>query len=124
MKRLGLTMVMALGLGTGFAGIQNASAAALLHPPSVEQISNVSNIHHRRIIRRNNGAAIAGALIGGIIIGSAIANQNRGVRVRRVYRTSDPHVNWCFRRYRSYRAWDNTFQPYRGPRRLCYSPYY
>ncbi|HEV7434516.1 MAG TPA: BA14K family protein, partial [Pseudorhizobium sp.] len=26
--------------------------------------------------------------------------------------------------YRSYRASDNTFQPYNGPRRSCRSPYY
>nr|WP_265518205.1 BA14K family protein [Nitratireductor luteus] len=30
---------------------------------------------------------------------------------------------WCRDRYRSYRASDNTFQPYKGPRRICRSPY-
>jgi len=34
------------------------------------------------------------------------------------------HVAWCYNRYRSYRAWDNTFQPYHGPRRQCRSPYW
>lgn len=34
------------------------------------------------------------------------------------------HVSWCYDRYRSYRAWDNSFQPYGGPRQQCYSPYY
>jgi hypothetical protein len=33
------------------------------------------------------------------------------------------HVRWCYNRYRSYRAWDNTFQPYNGPRQQCISPY-
>lgn len=33
------------------------------------------------------------------------------------------HVSWCYNRYRSYRAWDNSFQPYNGPRQPCYSPY-
>lgn len=33
------------------------------------------------------------------------------------------HVDWCYDRYRSYRASDNTFQPYSGSRRQCYSPY-
>lgn len=33
------------------------------------------------------------------------------------------HVEWCYDRYRSYRHWDNSFQPYHGPRRQCYSPY-
>ena len=36
---------------------------------------------------------------------------------------SNAHVNWCYSQYRSYRAYDNTFQPYNGPRRPCYSPY-
>lgn len=34
------------------------------------------------------------------------------------------HVAWCESRYRSYRAYDNTFQPNSGPRRQCYSPYF
>src|SRR5262245_34717158 len=42
---------------------------------------------------------------------------------RRYYRAGNGHVRWCYSRYRSYRAWDNTYQPYNGPRRQCYSPY-
>jgi BA14K-like protein len=45
---------------------------------------------------------------------------------RRYYRApvaGNTHVRWCYARYRSYRAWDNSFQPYNGPRRQCYSPY-
>jgi hypothetical protein len=38
-------------------------------------------------------------------------------------RLGNAHVRWCYARYRSYRAWDNTFQPYNGPRRQCWSPY-
>jgi hypothetical protein len=33
-------------------------------------------------------------------------------------------VQWCYNRYKSYRSSDNTFQPYNGPRKQCYSPYY
>lgn len=33
------------------------------------------------------------------------------------------HYQWCEHRYRSYRAADNSFQPYHGPRRACLSPY-
>ena len=36
---------------------------------------------------------------------------------------NNAHLQWCYRRYRSYRASDNTFQPYHGPRRKCISPY-
>ena len=39
------------------------------------------------------------------------------------YRSGNAHESWCYSRYRSYRAWDNTFQPYHGPRRQCISPY-
>ena len=47
-----------------------------------------------------------------------------GPRYRRPdYRLSAAHVRWCYDRYRSYRAYDNTFQPYHGPRRPCISPY-
>lgn len=55
----------------------------------------------------------AGALISGAIINS----ENN-----RVYR-GNSHVQWCYDRYRSYRASDNTFQPYNGPRQQCMSPY-
>lgn len=48
----------------------------------------------------------------------------RYVQPRRYYRGGgSAHVAWCYNRYRSYRAWDNTFQPYHGPRRQCWSPY-
>ncbi|WP_299816902.1 BA14K family protein [uncultured Roseibium sp.] len=36
---------------------------------------------------------------------------------------SPAHYQWCDQRYRSYRASDNSFQPYNGPRRACVSPY-
>ena len=38
-------------------------------------------------------------------------------------RLAAAHVAWCYDRYLSYRAWDNTYQPYEGPRRQCWSPY-
>jgi len=33
------------------------------------------------------------------------------------------HVEWCSRRYRSYRSEDNSYRPYGGGRRTCESPY-
>lgn len=48
----------------------------------------------------------------------------RYIAPRPRYRSvSSAHVRWCYDRYRSYRAWDNTYQPYYGPRRQCRSPY-
>ncbi|GCA48804.1 MAG: BA14K family protein [Sinorhizobium meliloti] len=43
--------------------------------------------------------------------------------VRPPVRYGSRHVQWCYDRYRSYRAYDNSYQPYNGPRRQCYSPY-
>ncbi|MFT4162173.1 BA14K family protein [Shinella zoogloeoides] len=51
----------------------------------------------------------------GAAIGGAIANQPRA--------SGGSHVNWCANRYRTYRAYDNTFQPNNGPRKQCISPY-
>lgn len=59
------------------------------------------------------------AFIAGAIIGGAIANEPP-IQYRP---RGDAHVSWCYNRYRSYRASDNTFQPYNGPRRQCVSPY-
>lgn len=58
------------------------------------------------------GAFIAGAIIGNAINGSASASSG-----------GSAHTQWCYDRYRSYRASDNTFQPYNGARQQCYSPY-
>ena len=61
----------------------------------------------------------AGAFITGAIIGGALSSPPP------TYRSNygSAHVEWCYNRYRSYRASDNTFQPYHGPRQQCYSPY-
>ena len=37
---------------------------------------------------------------------------------------SGRHYRWCDAKYRSYRARDNSFQPYHGGRKQCVSPYY
>jgi len=66
----------------------------------------------------------AGAFIAGAVIGGALASPDPYYAPRRVYRGGgNSHVEWCYNRYRSYRASDNTYQPYDGPRRQCYSPY-
>jgi hypothetical protein len=71
--------------------------------------------HYRHGYREYNGWWFpATAFLGAAIIGNAIANQPRG---------GSAHVQWCYNRYRSYRASDNTYQPYHGPRRQCISPY-
>ena len=82
----------------------------------------------RRHVRRHSGPSI----YLGLGIAPALRYvepryvEPRYVQPRRVYRStglSQSHVNWCYDRYRSYRAYDNSFQPYNGPRQQCWSPY-
>jgi len=68
----------------------------------------------------------AGAFIAGAIIGGALSSPGpRYYAPRRVYSapSGSAHVRWCYNRYRSYDARSNTYQPYSGARRVCYSPY-
>ncbi|MBB3391099.1 hypothetical protein FHT82_003871 [Rhizobium sp. BK275] len=62
--------------------------------------------------RYDNTGAIIGGLAVGAIIGGIIASQPR-------VRTGSSHADYCYSRYRSYRAYDNTYQPTYGPRRQC-----
>jgi hypothetical protein len=88
--------------------------------------------HHRHHRDFDGGDAAILGLGLGLGLGSLAYNPYyydpypRYYQPRRIYRTerlSSAHVRWCYNRYRSYRAWDNTFQPYYGPRRQCLSPY-
>lgn len=75
----------------------------------------------RRSHHRHRGGDWIVPFIGGAIIGGILSEATRPTV--RHYR-GDPHVAWCYRRYRSYRERDNSFQPYHGPRKPCISPYY
>jgi hypothetical protein len=65
-----------------------------------------------RHYRRDNTGAIIGGLAAGAIIGGIIASQPR-------LRTGNSHADYCYSKYRSSRASDNTYQPTNGPRRRC-----
>lgn len=76
---------------------------------------------HRHGYRYHNGYWFPPAAFAiGAIIGGAIANENRP----RSGRVNPRHIRWCHDRYRSYREYDNSWQPYNGPRRQCRSPYW
>lgn len=62
--------------------------------------------------RHDNTGAIIGGLAAGAIIGGIIASQPR-------VSAGSSHAEYCYSRYRSYRAYDNTYQPTYGPRRQC-----
>jgi hypothetical protein len=69
----------------------------------------------------NDFGLLFGGLATGAIIGGALAQPRYYYDQPRYYGNS--HADWCYSRYRSYRAYDNTFQPYYGPRRQCIGPY-
>ena len=75
--------------------------------------------HYRHGYRRHGDYwfPLAAFATGALITGAIVNSENN-----RVYR-GNSHVQWCYDRYRSYRASDNTFQPNSGPRRQCVSPY-
>jgi hypothetical protein len=71
--------------------------------------------HARPGYRQHNGFWFPLAAFGaGAIIGGAVSRD-------RSYGGS--HTQWCANRWASYRAYDNTYQPYNGGRRQCVSPY-
>ena len=60
----------------------------------------------------------AAAFLAGALITGAIVNDNAPRY------SGNSHVSWCYDHYRSYRAYDNTFNPGKNrPRQVCYSPY-
>ena len=64
-----------------------------------------------------------GGLAAGALIGGALAQPYYEVPAYGGgYYGGDAHTRWCYAHYRSYRASDNTYQPYNGPRRQCVSP--
>lgn len=68
--------------------------------------------------RHSNGLwyPLAAFAIGSMIGGAMTAP-------RPAYAMSARHVQWCSARYRTYRAYDNTYAPRAGVRAQCVSPY-
>lgn len=64
------------------------------------------------------------ALGAAAIIGGVIAAQPRPAPVQVQPGINPRHIADCSARYRSYRSYDNTYQPNYGPRQQCYSAWY
>jgi hypothetical protein len=136
-------LATALAASFAIAPTMQASAATVYVPSDQAVSSDIQNVAWRgsdRIVIRNGSHYWRGhrgsshwregyrrhgdfwfplaAFTAGALITGAIVNQPRVV-----HRSGSAHVQWCYDRYRSYRAYDNTYQPYNGPRRQCYSPY-
>lgn len=120
-----------LGAGMSISTAQAQSAGALAVPMVAPTHAEtgikpelIDHRHWRRYHRRHGGGSIQFNFGNGSVWIDVPPPQRR--YHRRYYRRDarSLHVEWCYDRYRSYRHWDNTFQPYHGPRRQCYSPYY
>lgn len=149
MRRI-VSGVFATLLSVSFVGAEMlpASAASLYVPQGQTASSDVQNIawrgerrdwNRRQVQRRSDRRHWRGhrgydhyrpgyrrhgdlwfplaAFAAGAIISGAIAND------RPPAYGGNSHVQYCYNRYKSYRASDNTFQPYNGPRQQCRSPY-
>ena len=135
--RLRLTAV-AVAVATTFAGVVPVQAVQMPAPPAgISAAGDITNVQYRRDFRRDrygwyrghrgyrdrrpgyryyNGFWFPLAAFGaGAIIGGAIQADRGGYSSR--------HVAWCESRYRSYRAWDDTYAPRAGVRARCISPY-
>lgn len=75
----------------------------------------------RRYRDRSAGAAVAAGIIG-LGVGAAIASQPRYYAPAPRYygRGLSGRDRSCLARFRSYDVYSKTYQPYSGPRRICY----
>ncbi|NKB53102.1 MAG: BA14K family protein [Rhizobiaceae bacterium] len=130
MKNFSKTVAIVLGVAMlsatpmqSYAASYRAAPELAKHQGVVIPAHRIRRRHRHRVRRhrhrRNRGAGVAAGIIGGLIIGGIIADSRN-----RSHSRDRSHVDWCYSRYRSYRARDNTYQPYHGRRRQCNSPYY
>ena len=136
--RLRLTAV-AIAAASAFTSLAPAQAFQMPSAPGISPTGNVTEIQYRDRWewRRDRPGWYRGhrgyrdrrpgyryyngywfplaAFATGAIIGGAISNDRAGYSSR--------HVAWCESRYRTYRAYDNTYVPRAGVRAQCRSPY-
>ncbi|WP_315920204.1 BA14K family protein [Mesorhizobium sp. SP-1A] len=147
MKKL-MSGLLAAAVGLSIVGgeVVAANAQPLYVPQKPLVSTDIQNVQYRgreRVMYRHGGYYWRGhrgyrhyrpgyrrhgdywfplaAFAAGAIISGAIANDRPPPPPPAAYGNS--HVRWCSERYRSYRAYDNSWQPYNGPRRQCVSPY-
>lgn len=76
--------------------------------------------HHRKYHHPGWHVSVPGKVAIGIAVGKAIVHAPKVV----VSGLPATHIAWCQGRYKSYQAWNNTFNPGHGGRKQCRSPYW
>jgi len=99
------------------------AAALLIGSVSAAHAQHWRHRHHHH--GGNAAGAAAAGLLGGLVIGSIIANSQPAYAAPApVYAAPNPHADWCYRNTPGYNAYDNTYQGYyAGERVYCRSPY-
>jgi len=128
MRHFKNTVASLIGVAVLATAPLSANAMAV-KPASITsgQTTDVVNIQSRRF--RRGGRSFRG----GRGFRRGFGFRNRGFRRNRggiffghtIYSRgfSTAHYNWCHKRYRSYHARTNTFQPFKGRRKQCLSPF-
>lgn len=146
--RLKTRFLTVVSIGLSMVATSLTPAAAFNAPiPGAKPVSNVEQVQYRpqqRDVRRDRDRNRPGfynghrgqrqsrpgyrrhsdgfwyplaAFAAGAIIGGAVNAPRAGQAL------SQRHVQWCTARYRTYRAYDNTYVPRVGVRAQCRSPY-
>jgi hypothetical protein len=129
-----LASVLTVGLAVLAANPAAAAPAGMIRDAAVQAAPSdqVETVNHRW---RRGGASITlqfgGGYYGPRYYGPRYAPRYYAPRAyypryapRHHRGLANAHFRWCSAKYRSFRAWDNTFQPYRGGRKQCVSPYF
>jgi hypothetical protein len=124
MRKLNASIAI-MGLSALMAFTSTASAGAMTLPDltvpersDVIQVHDHHDHHHHHHNRRGYDGYYdnydnSGLLFKSFVTGTLFRHSNRQAYY------SDSHVRACAARYRSYSAYDNSYQPSRGPRQQC-----
>ncbi len=131
----GAAALALVSAATPAAAMPPAFPAGAFMPVSVAEADLVERIVHRRGFYAVGGIYYYNGYRGFVVARPGYRYHNgywfppaafaAGVAAGRALTPPLPaaHIRWCYAHYRSYRAYDNSYQPHYGPRQPCWSPY-
>ncbi|WP_316860846.1 BA14K family protein [uncultured Cohaesibacter sp.] len=120
-KRTMIVVAIALGLGVTGLPMSGFGVASGLYGVSKASAQPRPRYYPRRPPKPRSNSNVGVGLAAGAIIGLAAGAIAASAAQKRAYPQAPNwcNVRACSQRYRSFRAYDCTFQPYNGPRRYC-----